>query len=347
VKRRLLLAGMASALAARAQDIRIPARPVPGVVRADWPSASPEAVGLDPASVATLPARLATRPRVKALVVIRDGSLVAEYYRGSIQPEDLHNVASVTKSVTATLIGIALGEGVFSSLDQRAAELLPPAMLPAADPRFGRVTLRHLLTMSSGLKRENRFGLARADNILKHGLAAEPGSLFQYDSAPQHLLSVILAHRTGISTAHYAEQKLFAPLGIARYNWFADDGGYTYGSHDLFLSPRDMARIGQLHLDEGRWRGRVVVGADFVRAAVRGHIETGVAAAPTYGYSWRQTLAHENASAYVAVGFGGQYIFVVPSQRLVVAANSDDDFSGEGVGFVRELVLPAVWKSRG
>lgn len=133
-------------------------------------------------------------------------------------------------------------------------------------------------------------------------------------------------------------------LGIQGYNWFGDDDGYSYGSHDLLLKPRDMAKLGQLYLQDGMWEGRRILPAGYANEAVRKQMLTGLVNAPEYGYLWWPTHSIAETPAYFAVGFGGQFIFVVPAQSLVVVAVSDQDDSGSGAGFIRELVLPAVWK---
>jgi CubicO group peptidase (beta-lactamase class C family) len=341
----LVVAAATANAQAAPTPFRIPARSVADAVPFEWRQASPEALGLDSARVAALPALLkAETPRVKAVLVVRDNQLVFEYYRDGYGPEDLHNVASVTKSVMATLIGIALQDGLVKSLDQKAVALLPSAILPPADPRFENVTMRHLLTMSSGLYRKGPGGVSRAALTLKQQLTAAPGTAFNYNSAANHLLSVILTQQTGAPARQYAERKLFAPLGIARYNWFGDDDGYSYGSHDLYLKPRDMAKIGQLYLQGGVWEGRRILPADYAADAVSKLVPTGLANAPDYGYLWWPTHSLGDAPAYSAAGFGGQYIFAVPAQSLVVVAVSDQDDSGSGAGFIRQLVLPAVWK---
>ncbi|ROZ62007.1 serine hydrolase [Ramlibacter sp. WS9] len=340
-----LLAGAALTVHAQGTPFRIPARAVPGAVAAPWKEALPQAHGLDPARVAALPATLKAQvPRLKGLVVTRNGELLFEYYREGYGPDDLHNVASVAKSLASALVGIAVEEGHIKSLDQKAAALLPAAMLPAGDSRFADVTVRHLLTMSSGLRKDERGGWSKAGTIVKRPMAAVAGAVFDYDSGPSHLLSVILTERTGMSAAQYAEKKLFAPLGIARYNWLGDDEGYSYASHDAYMTPRDMARFGQLYLQGGAWNGRQVVPAAYVAESVRKQVATRLSDAPEYGYLWWPTLSTADTPAYSAVGYGGQYIFVVPRQSLVVAAVSDQESSGEGAGFIRLFVLPAFWK---
>lgn len=324
---------------------KIPARSVADAVPFEWRQASAEALGLDRARIAALPAVLKPEtPQVKALLVVRDGQLVFEHYRQGYGPDDLHNVASVTKSVLATLIGIALADGTVKSLDQKAVALLPPAALPPADPRFADVTVRQLLTMTSGLHRRGPGGVSSAALTLRQQLTAAPGSAFNYNSSANHLLSVILTQQTGAPARQYAERTLFAPLGITGYNWFGDDDGHSYGSHDLYLKPRDMAKIGQLYLQGGLWQGRRILPAGYAADAVSKLVPTGRADAPDYGYLWWPTHALGNTPAYSAAGFGGQYIFVVPTQSLVVVALSDQDTGGSGAGFIRQLVLPAVWK---
>jgi CubicO group peptidase (beta-lactamase class C family) len=340
-----LLASAAFAVHAQSAPFRIPARAVPDAIATPWKESSPQAQGLDRERTAALPATLkAEVPRLKGLVIVRDNELIFEFYRDGYGPDDLHNVASVTKSLISALVGIALEEGHIKSLDQKAVALLPAAMLPPGDSRFADVTVRHLLTMSSGLRRDARGGWSKAVTIVKRPMAAAAGAVFEYDSAPSHLLSVILTERTGVSAARYAEKKLFLPLGIARYNWFGDDDGYSYGSHDSYLSLRDMAKVGQLYLQGGVWDGRQIVPADYVAESVRKQVATHRSDAAEYGYLWWPTHSIADTPAYSAVGFGGQFIFAVPSQKLVVAAVSDQESSGEGAGFVRRLVLPAVWK---
>jgi len=339
VKRRIALAGIAAlGLAAHGQPVKIPARMVEGAADSPWPRRL-----RDGPEVSSLRERLARIPRLRGLVAIHEGRLAFEHYRDGIEPEDLHNVASVTKCVTAALVGIALKDGKLASIDQHVADLLPPSLLPARDDRFRRVTVAHLLTMSSGMRRTNPYGLARARNILQLPMVAEPGTQFHYDSAAQHLLSVVLARCTGLQMAEYAEARLFAPLGVTRYNWFADDDGYTYASHDLFLAPRDMASIGQLFLDRGAWRGVQLLEPAFAQAAVTGKIDTGVPAAPRYAYAWRELEVRPGTGAYAGTGFGGQYVLVVPARKLVMAACHDDDHRGDGIGFMKELVLAPLW----
>lgn len=339
-----LLAPWGGTARAQTASIKIPAKVVPDVSVLPWKTATPASSGLDAQRIAAVPGRLRTEePRVKTVVVVRDGQLIWEDYRTGFGPDDLHNVASVTKSVVSCLIGIAIGEGLIQGVGQKAISLLPPRLLPPADSRFNDVTVEHLLTMTAGFKRSRGFQVS-APFALHNPMAAAAGMVFEYESSGMHLLSVMLAHLSGMPTARYAERKLFGPLGITHYNWFADDDGYHYGSHELYLRPRDMARIGQLYLQKGVWGGRRLLDEQYAERSTSPRVKTLRPDAPDYGYLWWPTHSYRGAPAFAAAGFGGQFIFVVPSQSLVVAATSDVQDSGAGATFIREIVLPAFWK---
>jgi len=338
-----LLALCAPLARAQTATVKIPAKAVPDASAHPWDTATPESLGLDVNRIAELPGRLrAEHPRVKTVVVVRDDRLVWEDYRAGFGPDDLQNVASVTKSVISALVGMAIADGFVRGVDQKMISLLPGDMLPPADSRFNDVTVEHLLTMTSGYK--GVLGSqVRAGTALRQPMAAAAGMVFEYESSGMHLLSVMLAHLTGMPTARYAERKLFAPLGITHYNWFTDDDGYHYASHELYLRPRDMARIGQLYLQKGVWRGRRLLDEAYVERSTTSRVKTKRPDAPDYGYLWWPTHSYRGAPAFAAAGFGGQFIFVVPSQSLVVAANSDVQERGLGATYIREAVLPAFW----
>ncbi len=227
---------------------------------------------------------------LRAVLVLVDGSTVLEQYYGCSR-DDAHDLQSVTKSVLATLVGIAVGEGSLR-LDDRLATLLP-AYAGSMTRATARATLRQVLTMTAGFP--DRFeGL---DSEFVHSrdwvrdilVSADspPGERFVYANESAHLVSAILEEATGEPVLAYARSRLFEPLGIvtepastsafrpgrlagyARSGvaWPVDPQGHATGYSWLRLRPADLARIGQLYLDEGRWDGRQVVPADWVRAA--------------------------------------------------------------------------------
>jgi len=240
-------------------------------------------------------------------------------------------VRSVTKSVVALAVGVALDRGCLHSLDQTLGEVL--GSLAPADPAKAAIRLRDLLTMSSGLD-WYELGAAGYDQwasapdqvafTLAKGLVAAPGSTFNYDSGAFHLLSVALTMACA-PTAGFVRDHLLQPLGAQSRDWETDSQGYANGAAGLQLTTRDMLAVGNLILDGGRAGGVQVVSAAYVEAATRLQISTGAnpaAAAPGYGYGWWIGTSANGAAFAMAEGYGGQFIVVVPRSRAVVAVTA-------------------------
>ncbi|GAA2151521.1 CubicO group peptidase (beta-lactamase class C family) [Humibacillus xanthopallidus] len=279
---------------------------------------------------------------VRAVLVHVCGVPVHEEYRSSTAQET-HNVASVTKSVIGTLVGIALADGSLKSLEQTLGELLPEHRA-VMSPAVASIRLRQLLTMTAGLDADLPDSSVGAwiqsdhfvEGILRQGVVGNPGT-FAYSSASSHLLSAIVARATHRSVLDYATEKLFEPLGIkmtgaaqpllvkasaaaydkARFAWPVDHQGINYGAGWLKLRPQDMAKLGQVYLDHGTWQGKQIVPQSWVQDATTGHVDVGAQGADRYGYQWWVTTAGGHP-AYAALGFGGQLVEVVPDKALVV-----------------------------
>lgn len=287
-------------------------------------------------------------PNLTSLVVAQGGKTLRQLYLGGTGPDTPHDVRSVTKSVTALLVGMALDQGAFASLDQPIGPLLGPAA--PADPAKAAITLRQLLTMSSGLQWDELGNVAEYNAwvtapdqvayVLARPLVAPPGQIFDYDSAAFHLLSVMLSRTLGPTPA-FAEQGLFAALGMGTRPWETDAQGYANGASGLQLTPRDMQAIGALVLDRGRVGGLQVISAGFVDAATGQQIATGdaVDSLPGYGYGWWIGIGGEP----VAEGYGGQFIAVAPRTRVVVTATADWQGIGSAAAIqfqqLRELIV--------
>jgi CubicO group peptidase (beta-lactamase class C family) len=282
----------------------------------------------------------------QALVISVDGHIVLERYWDSTATTS-GNIESVGKTILSTLIGIALEEGSLRDLDQTVEELLP-GYSAVMSPPVASITLRQLLTMTSGLPPDDEFYTAVLSNgqqdwvheILARGPTGPPGS-FQYSSAGSHLLSAILSEATGRSALDYAREKLFDPLGIstrpatevtaapgqgddyerAGFTWPTDPQGRHIGGGGQKLTARDMVRFGQLWLQDGRWGDRRLVPAAWIQAARTDHVPVSHPAADAYGYHvWLGTAdGHE---ALFAFGFAGQLIEIVPDLGLVMAVLS-------------------------
>jgi CubicO group peptidase (beta-lactamase class C family) len=307
--------------------------------------------------------------QVRAILVSVAGRPVFErYYHSSAATTG--NVFSVTKSVMSMLIGIAIDERKLGGVDQTLAELLPAyaATMPSA---VKAVTLRQVLTMTAGLPPDppgNLPGFVTSGDwvgtILRQGTRQPAGQGFAYSSAGSHLLSAILRQATGRSTLDYARAKLFTPLGIstvpaaepvaraenrlaydrARFAWPTDPQGNHVGFSFLKLTARDMERLGQLWLNQGRWAGRQLVSAGWVTESTTAHVDTH-STPEHYGYQWWVTTA-DGHRGYAAIGYGGQLIEVVPDLDLVAVVASTDGPGAAGaqvyLDLVSSYIAPAI-----
>ena len=278
---------------------------------------------------------------VRSFVVVRDGRTVFEHYRSDAAPDALENINSVTKSVVGLAVGIALGERRLTSLDTAIGEIIEAARDPSLDARVQRITLRQLMTMTSGFEWNpgaidkcvlgacERFtgGEDRLRYVLSRPIAHEPGTAFVYDSHAVQLLALAVEAATGETVEQYVRAKLFAPLGIDSYDWIADEAGHTFAGRGLLLRTRDMTRLGMLIMDRGNWHGTQLVDASFIDDATSVHSEGGPPMDDArYGYLWWIAPRYG-----FAAGFGEQFIFVAREQRIVAAVTSDNDDVNKGV----------------
>jgi CubicO group peptidase (beta-lactamase class C family) len=269
-------------------------------------------------------------PNVASLRVEQHGVLVRErYFRGDANTP--HDVRSVTKSITSMLVGIANQQGCLNLRDTLGETLgaeAPP------DPAKAAITVRDLLTMSSGFQWDELGDIAEynkwvlsvdpAQYVLALPLADAPGTFFSYSSPSFHLLSLALSNRCG-EAAGFAQARLFDPLGIAQPAWetFAAPLGVN-GAAGLQLSTVDLAKIGELVLHGGGLNGVQLVPADYLTDATSVQIANGDATdfGPGYGYGF-WLAGHRTEHFILAQGYGGQFIFVEPEKELVVVATSD------------------------
>jgi CubicO group peptidase (beta-lactamase class C family) len=293
-----------------------------------WRLSSPEAQGMDSGALADAFGYIRQRQiPIHSLLIVRNGYLVLDAYFWPFQDHQLHDLASVTKSVTSTLVGIAIAQHKLDGVKQPLLLVFDRKGIANRDPRKDRVTLEHLLTMTSGL--DCRFDrgeitlsqmMASSDWVqfmLNRKMVAEPGSHYEYCSPGMHLLSGVIARATGTIGSAYAGRELFLPLGIDELAWPADRQGNEYGWGDLHLQPRDMAKIGHLWLKGGRWEERQIVAVDWMRAAVQVHSHPGFSRGQEYGYSF-WLYPERNPPVFEGLGRGGQRISVVPGANLVV-----------------------------
>jgi CubicO group peptidase (beta-lactamase class C family) len=238
------------------------------------------------------------------------------------------------------LIGIAIDKGVLAGTDVRLADFYPQL---ADSDNAGKedITVEHLLEHTSGLGEGNAdqsfTNHVRSENWVERYLAlplvAEPGTAFFYSTAGSHMLSAVLEQAAGISTVDFALEHLFGPLGIEHFEWGKDPQGIVDGGNGVSLSVRDAAKLGQLYAENGNWRGRQLISRDWITRSIAVHAQ-GEPDKGRYGYQWwiRSFGDGGQYDGYYALGYAGQFIFVVPELNLVVAIASKSiwsDYTGQ------------------
>lgn len=300
-----------------------------------WTTATVAEVGGSPSIVARGVERAGSNHRIRSLLVVKDGRMVVEEYFGDDGPDDLHDVRSVTKSVVSALTGIALARGDIRSLDDPISDYLG-SLLPQLEPDKGAITIRDLLTMTSGLEWDETGGFGSYNEWIRSGdhlgfllrkpFSSPPGVEFNYNSAAVHLLGVVLEQATVMQLPTLAQFALFDPMGISRSRWEPLRDGYYNGGAGLDLRPRDLARFGQLFLQRGASGGRQIIPTDWIDVSTQERFDwrfdSGALGGISYGYLW-WVVPGTSEPTYFAWGYGGQYVVVVPDLRLVVVTTND------------------------
>jgi CubicO group peptidase (beta-lactamase class C family) len=287
-----------------------------------WQSSTPESQGIDSDKLAELLLAIQEKNiQVHSLLIIRNGYVVADATFYPYDGQTPHNVASVTKSLMTTLIGIAVDQGKLS-LNDKMVSFFPDHSIANLDQRKEKITVRHLASMSSGLdctaeqdELTLREMVASPDWVqftLDRKVAWEPGEQFVYCSPAIHLLSPILQKATGMTTLDFARQNLFDPLGFGEVMWPRDPQGYYDGWADVSLHPYDMAKLGFLFLHNGQWDGQQIISRQWVAESTKTQMMAGE---DLYGYGWWIEAEVKGARAD---GRGGQYIFVLPQWNMIV-----------------------------
>jgi CubicO group peptidase (beta-lactamase class C family) len=299
-----------------------------------WRYCKPEDVGMDAEKLKELNDEilllLELHVDVNSVTIIKDGYVVAEQYYSEVYTSDsLHSIYSCTKSLTSALVGIAIEEGYIADEQALMLDFFQEYKIAELSEAKEAITLWHLLTMSAGFEwyeieypygddRNTFYNFVRSSNRVQFALDrpmhAYPGVEYSYSSGISHLLSAIVQESTGIRADSFALEHLFRPLGISYYHWPIDAQGVAYGGHGARMLPRDMAKFGYLYLRDGMWDGEQIVPAEWVEASQQKHMQRKYIEDNYYGYQWWVS----EHGYYSAVGFGGQWIMVVPEHDLVV-----------------------------
>jgi CubicO group peptidase (beta-lactamase class C family) len=321
-------------------------RPVPGL-----PATSPATVGMNSDSISRMIELVRTTPPAdfRGLVVIKDGKLVVEEYFNTYWRETIHDIRSAGKGVTAILLGIAIDKGLVKSVDQLVLDFFPADRKNSdVQARFKDIRLKHLLTMTSGLDAnddapnspgQTQNWLTKEDWVsfaMSLPIVSPPGETYVYTDVCPMLIGAIIEKTSGETLAKFAQDNLFTPLGIRDFYWYTPNG-HTGPMGNLYISTLDFAKIGQLVLQKGHWQGKQIVSATWMNELSIPRLDISENPfAKSYGYFWFFTSKQANNREYqclFASGNGGNLVFVVPSEKLVVSLTSSA--YGPGVGHFR------------
>lgn len=322
-----------------------------------WEIATPESAGISSDILAAMHRELMREDRhfgTLGALVIKDGKLVWETYLRSMNDRDhVHHIQSATKTVTSLALGIARDDGLVPSLEMTTGELFP-SEVDGLDARKAQITLHDLLTMRSGLEFDNEdFSIEMWVDKPKHPLRymldkplyADPGERFYYRDVDSQLVGYALDRLAHETEGALVTQRLFSPLGIDDFDWERGPDGVYVAAHGLHLRPRDLAKLGQLMLDAGVWRGTRLVSAEWLELATRSHVDstTRDGSGNPFGYGYYTWIVP--GIGYAAWGHGGQFVLVVPDRRLVlvqIALPDTDDLHGSHLRDFVELVKPLL-----
>ncbi|CAL79835.1 putative Beta-lactamase [Bradyrhizobium sp. ORS 278] len=321
----------------------------PAALDDGWTIARPDEVGLDGARLCAIAERLrVTNANVHGVVIVRRGKLVFEqYFAGYDEPwggdsgryefkaTTMHDLRSITKSVVSLLVGIALDRKLIESLDEPVTKYVPDySDVKAAG--WDRITLRHLIKMSSGLQwnenlpwddKNDEWHLVNDSDPLRYVMQKpfvfEPGTFFTYNGGGTELLGKVIEKASGKRIDVFADEVLFKPLGITDWQWKDYRNGHLAKASGLRLRPRDAAKIGQLILDGGEWQGRRILPSAWIAESIRPRLQATnmFGGLFFYGYQWwiGRSLVNERAVTWIAgQGLGGQRLVIAPAEQLVM-----------------------------
>ncbi|MVM30954.1 serine hydrolase [Spirosoma sp. HMF4905] len=333
---------------------------LPRQIADGWSVASLQSQQVDPKPIEELTNQILTEQyhNIHSLLIVRNGKLVYENYFNGYNQSIPENIYSSTKSITSVLVGIALDKHLIGSVEDKVIDYFPQyADLPNLTPAKKQITIRNLLTMSSGLECDddqplspgNEATMYKSTDWVRYTLSlpmkADPGTITAYCTGGVAVLGGILERATGKTVDEFAQAYLWNPLGIQPIRWDRMPTGQVNTSGRLFIRPRDMAKLGQLVLDQGKWQSQQVVSTDWVNELTRQQV---VLRDQAYGYLWwRRPFLMDGKTypAYYASGNGGHYIVVIPSENIVVvstAGNLNSPYAAQLFGMIRFGILPAL-----
>jgi CubicO group peptidase (beta-lactamase class C family) len=341
----------------------------PAPITDEWAIGSPADAGLNTNLIQKLltEIRSGIYKNIHSILIIKSGKLVVEEYFPGREEDGqyreynrntLHAIHSATKSVNSILVGIAIDQQRVVDVETKASALFPKYNDLFADQEKDAIRLKHLLSMTAGLSwdewtfpytdaRNDHVALNQSDDpvryVFSRPMVAQPGTRFNYNSGIAIALGEFVRNLSGSPADQFAEQFLFKPLGISNYRWIKYPNGIVQTGGGLYMRPRDMAKIGLLYLNNGRWQGRQIVSEHWIRESITQH-----APDRDYGYQWwlgRLHSGHRSVFTYGAQGRGGQFILVMPDLEMVAVFTGWNDGNGLGeqpYDMLQRFVIPAA-----
>lgn len=303
----------------------------------DWEISTPREQGLDPMIVAELYYDALKSETIYSLLIVKNGFLIAEDYfnEGSVKQKNM--LASVTKSYTSALVGIALEQKLLSNLDQKMLDFFPELANKISDPRKRKITLRNMIKMRAGYPWEKTnaeliselfSGHHYPSLIEKFPLVSDPGTRFHYSNMTSNWIGLIISRSSGMSLKSYAEKNLFTPLGVNAGKWIQDAQGNNIGCGGLHLSSRDTAKFGLLYLNNGKFNGNQIIPENWVKDSLQTHSvnqgpkkKVGHFRKIGYGYHWWSAII-DNHLVNFAWGHGGQLVVLVDHLNMVIVTTA-------------------------
>ena len=337
---------------------------VPADVGDGWAVADMAAEGFDTQPIIAMMTRVmnGSLTGIDSVVIARNNKLVLYWFADreldqfdawiNNTDKERHVLHSTSKSFTSALVGIAVDQGFISSTQVGFYDLFNYPAYANWDPRKAEMTLEDALTMRLGLEWDewslpytdpnndlvalNNGHADWAKALLDLPMAYDPGTVFTYNTAATNAIGQAVENATGLPLADFANANLFFPMQITTAVWARTPTGLPVGGSGLFLRPRDLAKFGQLYLDDGSWQGQHLVSAEWIADTVtrRVDISSWATYSEAYGFQWwLDDLEHKGlpVETWVTSGYGGQYMFVVPALELVVAFTGHNYEPGPGI----------------
>lgn len=337
---------------------------VPKKLNDGWEVASLKDMGADVSAieeVSGLIRDIDSYENVLSIAIVKDGKLVHEEYSPYCQRNTLHWMASITKTVTSTLIGIAIDKGFIESVDAKLYELLPQFAAQFEDSQKKKIALKHIMTMTSGLLWNEQVSYNDPENsewqmvesedwmsyVASKPMRSEPGTIFYYNTGGIHLLSAVIKSVSGLYAHQFAEKYLLHPMGIYAYQWNKDPMGYpcTGGTDGgIGLRTRDIAKFGWLFLKDGTWKGKQIVSKKWVIGAPTTHVTT-KGRGRSYAFNWMtgSRIIHGKRFGYIAsFGYGGQTLYIVPEYDLIIVFTCELSGRESGVNRLVKKTFEAI-----